>query len=168
MNIWTYSFIICMEIHYSPLSPFPNIRAGDSIILQLIQSLLLTLQNQTPQSPHTRFYFQGMSDLLGVKGITLQAETSIKAQRQPPQEQDSREVCRSQGWRTTTFIRLWLRRIFCHLQIRRGNQQVSVCRLFHTFDIYTSSCTLNNDLIVFPTSYWKIPIQKNYLLLCSF
>lgn len=75
-----------MEIHYSLPSPFPNIQARDIIILQLIQSLLLPLQNQTPHSPHTRFYFQGMSALLGVKGIILQVETSIKAQQQPQDE----------------------------------------------------------------------------------
>lgn len=84
-----------MEIHYS-LPSFPNIQARDIIILHLIQSLLLPLQNQTLCYPHTRFYFQGMSALLGVKGIILQVETSIKAQLQR-QDEDTREVswCRT-------------------------------------------------------------------------
>lgn len=49
MNIFIY------HLHGDTLftaSPFHNIQARDIIILQLIQSLLLPLQNQTPHSPH--------------------------------------------------------------------------------------------------------------------
>ena len=48
MNIFIY------HLHGDTLftSLFPNIRARDIIILQLIQSLLLPLQNQALHSPH--------------------------------------------------------------------------------------------------------------------
>lgn len=137
MNMWTYSFIICMEIHYSLLSPFPNIQARDIIILQLIQSLLLPLQNQTPHSPHTGFYFQGMSALLGVKGIILQVETSIKAQWHP-QDEDTYEACWLQSWikRTVTLLLLTLGfdfklqpkkkgKIVCRLSYRKISKEIS-------------------------------------------
>lgn len=63
-------------------------QARDIIILQLIQSLLFyhCKTKHHTLSTHTGFYFQGLSALLGVKGIILQVETSIKAQRQQQHE----------------------------------------------------------------------------------